>query len=89
MALEKFHYTTDGGEKITVPKFKTVPAGVIRRVRKESQAEQIFTVLEALADEATLALVDDLDADEFNRFVQAWQEDSKVTMGESSASTSS
>lgn len=89
MALEKFHYTTAAGEKVTLPKFKSVSAGVIRRVRKESQAEQIFTVLEDLADEATLRLVDDLDAQEFNEFVQAWQEDSKVTLGESSASTSS
>lgn len=89
MALEKFHYKTEAGDEIVLPKFKTVPAGVIRRARKESPAEQVFTVLETLADEATLARVDELEAGEFNRFIEAWQQDSKVTMGESSASSSS
>ena len=89
MATEKFHYTTEAGKKISLPKFKNIPVGVIRKVRKESQVEQMFTILEAVTDEATIAKVDALGSEELGQLIQAWQEDSKVNMGESEASSTS
>lgn len=89
MALEKFHYATEAGAKISLPKFKLIPIGVVRRVRHEPDVEQVFASIEAVADAATLAVVDQMLPDEFRAFMQAWQEDSGVTMGESSASSGS
>jgi hypothetical protein len=83
--MEKFHHKTPYGE-IVIPKFKHVPAGVIRATRRSSQADQIFTALESFKDEKALAVVDQLTSEELNDFVKAWQSDSGVTAGESPAS---
>ena len=85
MATEKFHFDSSAGA-IAVPKFDQIPVGVIRSVRKKSQAEQIFSTLEAVADEKTLAVLDKLSTREFNEFVGAWQKDAGISVGESSAS---
>lgn len=87
MALEKFHYDHNG-QTVVLPKFKHTPAGVVRKVRSKSEAEQIFTVLEALADDDALAIIDTMDTEQLQAFIAAWQKDSNVTVGESSASAS-
>lgn len=86
MALEKFHHTTESGQKIVLPKYKYLKAGLIRSIRRLSAVDQIFSALEAVADEATLAILDELTQDEMNEIVKAWQEDSKISAGESAAS---
>lgn len=85
MAFEKFHYDFDGVE-IVIPRFKNIPVGIIRRVRNQSEVEQIFTVLEEVTDETTLAVIDGMDTEQLQAFIAAWQGDSKVALGESSAS---
>lgn len=88
--LEKFQYTAaESGVKIALPKFKHLPVGLVRKARGLSQVEQIFTVVEAVADEKTLAEIDKLTTEEFNAFVAEWQKDSGVTQGESTASAAS
>lgn len=89
MALEKFHYTTESGKSITLPKFKHIAAGVIRKVRKLTMADQIFTALESFGEDKVLAVLDELTQEQFNTFIEAWQEDSKVTPGELKASSDS
>ena len=87
MATEKFHFDIPGTKKkITLPHFDSVKPGVIRKVRKEGDTQVFFTVLEALADEKTLAVIDEFDKDTFSEFAKAWQEASKTSTGESSAS---
>lgn len=87
MAFELFHWVHNGTE-FTLPKFKHAPIKVIRKVRSLNEAEQIFTVLEAMADDATLDIIDMMEAREFNDFSAAWQKDASITAGESSASAS-
>lgn len=89
MATEKFHYTTEGGAEVVLPKYKNLKAGLIRSIRKLSPVDQIFTAVEAVADEATLAIIDDLGQEECNALIEAWQKDSGVTAGESKASSGS
>jgi hypothetical protein len=86
MALEKFHYTSKSKKIIVIPKFKNIPSGIIRRNRDKSDLDQVFEAIEAITDDKTLAIIDALDAEELGQFVKAWQEDSKVTVGESTAS---
>lgn len=89
MATEKFHYTLPAGDEIVLPKYKFLKAGLIRKIRRMSPVDQVFTALEAVADDTTLALIDDLDQEECNALIAAWQSDSGVTQGESKASSTS
>lgn len=87
MATEKFHFDIPGTKKkIIIPRFDSVRPGLIRKVRKEGDTEVFFTVLEALADEKTLDIIDNLDKDTFSAFAKAWQEAANTSVGESSAS---
>ncbi len=89
MATEKFHYKAESGASIALPRFGQVPSGLIRKVRKESPVEQMFSILEGVCDAKTLDAIDLLDSAELNVMVGAWQEDAKVSPGESSASSTS
>lgn len=81
MALEKFHYTV-GKKKITLPKFGELPFGVVRRMRKADEEEQLFILLEEAADEADMAVIDTIPMNEIEKLMQAWMKDSGVTAGE-------
>ncbi|MBF6428705.1 hypothetical protein IU440_28945, partial [Nocardia cyriacigeorgica] len=67
-----FHYETEDGTEVILPRFDSVKPGVIRKIRKLSDVDQFFTVLEALADEDTLAVIDDLEQKEFQKLQTEW-----------------
>lgn len=81
MALEKFHYTV-GKKKLTLPRFGELPFGVARKIRKVSEEEQLFILLEEAADEASLEIIDTIPMSEIEKLMQAWMKDSGVTAGE-------
>lgn len=86
MAMEKFHYTTAHG-KISAPKFNQMPFGVVRKTRHiESDMEKVFFMLEEVLDERNLAILDKMSSSDVHEFITAWQADSGITLGESSAS---
>ncbi|MBP2211083.1 hypothetical protein JOJ87_001427 [Rhodococcus ruber] len=82
-ATGEFVYTAESGETITLPAFKTIKPGLLRKVRKLEAGDQFFTILEAVADEDTLAVVDEMEMEEFTEFQRAWVESSGVDLGES------
>ena len=87
MAYEKFHYTFEGGKKVTLPKFDQVMTiGLARKTRHMGEAEIGWQLLEKAADEKTLAIIDDQTLASFTEFMNAWQKDSGVAAGESTAS---
>lgn len=86
MSLEKFHHTLSDGYEIVLPKFENVKVGIIRRTRRLSQVDQVFTILEELLPEEAFEHLDELDREEFNELAKAWQASSAVTPGESPAS---
>lgn len=88
MATEQFHYTSTEG-KITLPHFKHVPFGVVRKLRKEDDDEALFALFEQVADAKALKVLDKLGMEEVADLFAKWQEASKVTVGESSASSGS
>lgn len=85
MALEKFHKTVKGGQ-VTLPHFKNLPFGLLRKYRKEDEGEQLFGILEEVADQKSLDLLDKLTVEEVAELTKEWQEASQVTLGESEAS---
>lgn len=92
MAMEKFHYSVDTGKMragkpvkkdIVLPRFASVPFGIVRKNRKLPPEEQIFAMLEEILGEEDLELLDTIGQKEVSEMVQAWQTDSGVELGES------
>ena len=77
-----FEYTYDG-KKITLPLMNKLKFGVIRKLRKLEDTEQMFQMIELVADEKSLAVIDERDQDEIGKFMEAWNEASDVDLGES------
>lgn len=77
-----FEYTHDG-KKITLPLMNKIKFGIIRKLRKLDDTEQMFSMIELVADEKTLAVIDDMDQDEIKKFMSEWNEASGVDLGES------
>ncbi len=77
--------------EIVLPKWGQLPGGIFRKLRHADEAEQYFGLIEALhsrgyIDDDTLAKVDDLTLNDQMRLMTAWQEDSGISLPESSAS---
>lgn len=85
MATEQFHHTLEDGRTITLPHMRNIKVGVIRKLRDQDEAGQMFGILEAIADPDTLDVIDDLDGGQLEDLMKAWQNES-VTLGESAAS---
>lgn len=81
---EKFHYPTKGGE-IVVPHISKIKGGLLRKYRKLDEMDMVFSIIEELVDDDTLALIDDLEQGELEKFMAAWQ--TGVSVGESSGSS--
>lgn len=73
---------TRGGKKYTLPRFDSIKPGIIRRVRKLDQADAMFTILEQVADEETLAVLDDMEMPDFDKVIVGWAEHSGVSLPE-------
>ncbi|QCW22019.1 tail assembly chaperone [Gordonia phage Yakult] len=95
--FEKFHYKLVTGEdaegdpvreKVSLPRFKSIPFGIIRKNRALPQDEQFFTLLETVASEEDLAKIDKAPQSEIEALMKAWQDDSGVNVGESEDSSS-
>ena len=76
------------GKTFDLPRFKHLKAGVIRKTRHLDEADVIFTVIESVANPTALAAIDDMTMDELMAMQKAWLEDSGVSLGESSNSSS-
>lgn len=68
-----FTFTTEAGETFTVPDGGDLPVGFARSIRRLPQEDQVFTILERLCDEETLAKIDTMTGREFGEFYKAWQ----------------
>lgn len=57
---------------ITLPDFKEMPVGVIRKARKLSTDEQMWFILEEILDDKQLAVLDSMNLGEFNTAMTEW-----------------
>ena len=83
--LEKFKWTSNTGTEIVLPRMDQIKAGVLRKHRKEDPVDFMFSIVEAAADDDTLAKLDDLDVNDLNACFEAWQ--AEVSPGESGRSS--
>lgn len=85
--LEQFTWERNG-HKVTLPPPSKIKAGVIRRASKmDGDLNQIFSVIESIADEESLATIDDMEIDELNEMFIAWQAHGGASLGESQGSS--
>lgn len=82
---EKFHWTSPDGVEITLPRLDQIKAGVLRRNRTKDPVDMLFSILEDVGDDETLAKVDDLSMPALNSLMEKWQ--AEVSLGESSGSS--
>lgn len=83
MTLEKFHYETDDGKKLVWPKFDQIPFGVIRKLRREDDAEQFFGLIEEVSTEKELKIIDAMTQQQVTDLMTEWQKDAGIDQGES------
>jgi len=81
---EEFVFESSAGV-VRLPKFGAIKFGVIRRMRKEDPSEQMFMLVEEVAEDS-LDVIDELPQSEIEDLFTRWQEDSGVDQGESEAS---
>jgi hypothetical protein len=86
MATEKFHWTSPAGVEIVLPHVDKIKGGAIRKYRKLPEIDMMFSILEDMLDEPTLAKIDDLDQKDLNDLFVAWQK-AGASVGESSGSS--
>lgn len=77
--LEPFTFEHDG-ETYSLPSQSAIKTGVARAIRRLKPEDQVFTLLELVADEATLAAIDDMGSDEFADMCQKWEDHSGVSV---------
>jgi hypothetical protein len=83
-------HTLDDGRTVKLPSFDQIPFGVVRKLRKaDNDGEAFFGLIEAVADEEALAVLDTLPLAATGDVFTAWQNAAGVTAGESSASPDS
>mgnify|MGYP003083132163 FL=1 len=85
MAMEKFHFTSETGVKITLPwPDKALKAGFYRKLRKQklSEEDKVWEILEKLSDEETLEKIDELPLGEFRTMISELFDGSEVKTGE-------
>lgn len=87
-ASSEFRYTFKSGKTLVLPKFASLMTfGTVRKLRKVSDQEAVFTLLEEHCSEEELAVLDEMDLSETESFFSAWQKDSGANLGESPGSS--
>ena len=86
MTVDKFTFESKG-KTYSVPLFKDLPIGAIRKARKSlDEADQVFTIIEEVLgeDSKELKALDALTTIEFGEFISNWTQG--APMGEASSS---
>lgn len=84
---DPFVYTV-GEVEITLPSLSYLKPGLVRRLRRLNGTDQMYTLLEEVLDDDTLAVIDEMDPDDFDAMREQWHKHSGIDMGKSAASTS-
>jgi hypothetical protein len=75
------------GKTIELPDFKNLKVGLIRKARKSSPDELMWTIVEGALDEKQLAILDTMSMEEFNSAMTGWTQG--APLGESLQSSKS
>lgn len=83
----RFHATMPDGTPFSLPKAKYLKMGQIETLSGNASDVTITDIIALFGeDEETLALIRDLDHEQLQALMQAWQADSGLSLGESTPS---
>lgn len=86
----KFEFTVPGDDTVyAVPAVKYLPLGQVEKLQGSAKDITLTDILDLFGDDAAKAAIRTLDTEQLQALTEAWQKDSGVQMGESSASSSS
>lgn len=71
------------GVEVRLPSLGYLKPGLIRKIRNLGDVNAMYTLLETVLDDKALAVLDDMDPDDYAEFIDAWREHSGVSLGES------
>jgi hypothetical protein len=69
------------GKTYSIPAFGALPMGAVRKARKaKDEADQAFTIIEVVMgeDSPELAALDEMNATEFQAFLEGWTQGAPV-----------
>lgn len=72
-----------GETEIELPSLSYLKPGLVRKLRRLNGTDQMYTLFEEVLDADTLAVIDEMDPDEFEDMRLAWNKHSGVSPGES------
>jgi hypothetical protein len=79
---EDFVREVDGVE-IRLPSMAYLKPGIIRRIRNLGNVNAMYTLMETVLDDKALAVLDDMDPEEYDALLDDWRAHSGVSLGES------
>jgi hypothetical protein len=90
LAQNQFEFTAPDGVTYRIPKAKYMKTGDVERLAAMGdQNVKITDLLDLFGEGAAAKAVRELDVEQLQGLMEAWQQDSGITVGESSASTPS
>ncbi|WP_282777287.1 MULTISPECIES: hypothetical protein [unclassified Nocardia] len=78
---DDFFYRVNGVE-IQLPSLSYLKPGVVRRIRRLSDVDAMYTLLEMSLSPEALAALDDMDPDAYHEMLEAWRAHSGISLGE-------
>ncbi|MGW4364622.1 hypothetical protein ACWEKT_03170 [Nocardia takedensis] len=72
-----------GGVDIALPSLSYLKPGLIRRIRRLGDVDAMYTLLELTLPAEALAVLDDMEPDDYHALLEAWRTHSGVNLGES------
>ncbi|WP_278266193.1 MULTISPECIES: hypothetical protein [unclassified Nocardia] len=72
-----------GQVEVRLPSLTYLKPGLVRRVRRLGIADAFHTIIELSVSADVLAVLDEMDHDEYHHLLESWQRHSGVRLGES------
>lgn len=60
------------GKTVTLPDFKEIPVGVVRKARKLGPEDQMWFILEEVLDDKQIDLLDTMSISDFTKAMNGW-----------------
>lgn len=71
------------GVEVRLPSMAYLKPGLIRKIRNLGNVNAMYTLLETVLDDKALAVLDDMDPEEYDTLLDDWRAHSGVSLGES------
>ncbi|MEV0294530.1 hypothetical protein [Nocardia sp. NPDC050710] len=72
-----------GDVEVRLPSLTYLKPGLIRRIRRLSDVDAMYTLMEMTLPLQALAALDDMDPEEYSTLLEDWREHSGISLGES------